>query len=266
MSDSATKKHRDGTDGKQYFVRVRDGAVFGPVPPSELSDWVESGNTMPGDEISTDREHWGLAMNLPELRMDVMIDRGDGSFQGPFNEKSVEHLIKNGAIPANARRMSFADFMPVSTTGAPDSDIREELRTEMEERLETTVQQARDAIAERDRQIETLTDALAEKNREIAAENKKTTNAAENAGNAARLRELENEFAELLEFSNTRDAENAAKLEQAAQHAAQHAAEREDFAEQLKNKDIVIAKWQAANSSLNHRIKELEKGAGSLFN
>jgi len=213
MSDSATRKHRAGTDENRYFVRVRDGTVFGPVPLAELVEWAESGNTMPGDEISTDKEHWGLAMNLPELRMNVMIDRGDSSFQGPFNEKAIEPLIKGGAIPANAKRMSFEDFIPASAIAASDSDIRDELRAEMEERLETAAQQARDAIAERDREIETLADALAARENELTAVKNELASAKnESERKEKRIGELEVEFAELLEFSNSRDAEYQEKL------------------------------------------------------
>jgi len=255
MPDPVPKKRRSATDEPERYVRVRDGTLYGPVPLSELTEWAESGNIMPGDEISADNETWSLAATLPDLCMDVMIDRGDGAFLGPFNAKAVEPLIKTGAIQANAKRL---DIRELSTNNSASAQLSKherdlELQAQIEEQIEAAAQQARDVIAERDREIETLQEALAEKDEALAAAQAQTN---ETKQNGAHVSELEKEFAELLEFSNTRDAEYAAKLKEKEKALA--SAERE-FAKNL-------TKWQAANSSLNHRIKELERGAGSLFN
>ena len=290
MPDPVPKKRRAGTD-EQRFVRVRDGTIYGPVPLSELLEWAESGNIMPGDEISTDRERWGFATVNPDLRMNVMIDRGDGAFLGPFNEKAIEPLIKSGLISANAKRLHIEDLAPPSVTlsvpkfdrhkvSAIESELRADLQAEIDERIETAAQQARDAIAERDREIETLQTALSEaknaaadstqceeletkvadlgktlakkekaiveKDKIIAEKDAALTDEKTRSNNfESELSMLRIAHAELLDFANSRDAEYIAKiaaLESAptAQPLSPASSDYDAVATRLKRKEAAL--------------------------
>ena len=313
MPDAVSKKRRAETD-KTMFIRIRNGKVYGPVPITELTGWAESGNIMPGDEISADGERWQFAVSLPDLRMNVMLERGDGSFQGPFNEKAVEPLIKNGSIPSDAKRIPFENLAPPAPPppapkidrqrmDAIEAEIRADMQAEMEERIGEAAQQARDAIAGREREIETLREelALSETQKEALKKETEAQLATQNSAiaglekNAAELKTqaaekeqqnaaLKKEFAdfltvhsELIEFANSRDNEFTAKIEaQETQLAEMRAADYNTLSQRLKRAEAALAdaerefasahmKWQTANNALQSRVKELERGAGSLF-
>ena len=42
----------------QWYLRIDDGSVFGPVPEVDLVDWAADGRIAPGNELSADREQW----------------------------------------------------------------------------------------------------------------------------------------------------------------------------------------------------------------
>ncbi|MDD5705861.1 MAG: hypothetical protein PHR35_08040 [Kiritimatiellae bacterium] len=100
----------DGTpDTRAWFLRIAGGTVFGPVPSKGLIVWAEQGRVAPGNEISTDREHWQPAESLPELAMNWYLEDPSGMLAGPFNRNAAEALIRDGRAAAGTKLVAAAD-------------------------------------------------------------------------------------------------------------------------------------------------------------
>lgn len=117
MSKSATSD-----TSHQWFLRIGNGTVFGPVSTQGLIVWAEQGRVAPGNEISEDRETWSPAESLEALCMCWMIQRADGAVQGPFNRQALDGLIKEGKVPPDAtlvNRDHPEEVLTVQEAGGP---------------------------------------------------------------------------------------------------------------------------------------------------
>ena len=149
MSDdikSKPTKNANNIDSKQWFVRMSNGSVFGPINTKGLIHWVCDGRVMPDDEISEDRIIWRASRDLPELEMNVMLERPDGTFVGPFNERAINPLIQEGKIPPKSKRFHVDELEErmnnrqmalfgdeAWSANKPDSDSAEEIVYELDE-------------------------------------------------------------------------------------------------------------------------------------
>lgn len=88
-----------GKDLRQWFLRVGDNTVFGPVSTRGLVLWAEEGRIVSGNSVSTDRKHWSSPESIPELAMKWFVRDAHGTPSGPFNRKAIERLIVEGKIP-----------------------------------------------------------------------------------------------------------------------------------------------------------------------
>ena len=167
----AIEKEETMTENKEWFVRMSNGTVFGPINTIGLTHWAADGRVMPDDEVSTDRTNWMSACDLDELGMITMIELPDGSFKGPYNPKAIEILAQEGKIPMRAVRFHkreleerkanrqislFGDEaweQPEATqTDVASSGIVEKL----EQELEQVRQEAKDAIELAQREADDL--------------------------------------------------------------------------------------------------------------
>ncbi len=96
-------KDSSGSGAEQWFLKIDDGTIFGPVPARSLRHWAEQGRIAPGNRLSKDKIEWIVAESMPELEMIWWVERDDGSLQGPFNRKALDSLISDGTIPGDAR-------------------------------------------------------------------------------------------------------------------------------------------------------------------
>lgn len=183
MSDKTeTKLKSDASEPthSEWFVRMSNGSVFGPINTKGLVHWACDGRIMPDDEISFDRVNWRAARELDALGMDMMIELPDGTFMGPYNPKAIDPLAREGKIPPKAKRFHaseletrmasramplFGDGMwaksedPAPYTAGPASEIPEiedKLRAEFDEQLEELKRQAKDSLLESERTAEAL--------------------------------------------------------------------------------------------------------------
>lgn len=180
MSDKQEIKAKGASapSDADWFVRMSNGAVFGPINTKGLVHWARDGRIMPDDEISTDRVSWRPARDLPELEIDTMIELPDGTFIGPYNANAIEPLVKEGKIPPKAKRFPAnelderiairqatlfgdepdgdGDAPIVGGVGGGDATAWEKMRGEFEERIADLKRQSDDAIAEYERAQENL--------------------------------------------------------------------------------------------------------------
>ena len=200
-----------------WFVRMRNGTIFGPINTKGLVHWACDGRVMPDDEISADRIAWQPARDLPALGMDTMIELPDGTFMGPFNEKAIDPLAREGKIPPRAKRFPVAelearmagrqmalfgdeawrrqsDGEPVPVPGGTDGEGESGLREQFEEQMEELRRQAKDTLAETERELETLRAESAAAKRKI--ENAERAAAREREAAAALKGEIDKLLAE----------------------------------------------------------------------
>jgi chromosome segregation ATPase len=107
------------TDHRQWFLRITGGTVFGPVPTRGLILWAEQGRVVPGNEVSTDRENWISAADVPELEMRWFVEDADGKRIGPFNRAAADSFLKSGKAPEGARLVEGGEAAPAPDAGQP---------------------------------------------------------------------------------------------------------------------------------------------------
>ncbi|MGI5868524.1 MAG: hypothetical protein ACOX9C_03640 [Kiritimatiellia bacterium] len=160
-----------------WFVRMSNGTIFGPINTKGLVLWVCDGRVMPDDEISADRVNWQAARELDALGMDTMIELPNGTFLGPYNEKAIEPLVREGKIPPRSKRFHISELdarmasrqislfgdeawsQPAEDAKAPvpgGGDAGAGVREQFEAQLEDLRRQAGDSLAESERELESL--------------------------------------------------------------------------------------------------------------
>ena len=92
-----------GTAGKQWYLKIDDGSVFGPVESAVLRDWAEQGRIAPGNELSEDKKTWVPAETIPGLGMEWKVGLRDGTLYGPLNLRTLGDLIREGTVSSDAK-------------------------------------------------------------------------------------------------------------------------------------------------------------------
>ncbi len=186
MSDKLESKQKpEGAVSapKEWFVRMSNGSMFGPINTKGLVHWACDGRIMPDDEISPDRINWQASRELEALGMDTMLERPDGTFMGPFNAKAIDPLAREGKIPPRSKRFHVSELeariasrqpalfgedawdrereYPASLEERKASslvaeEVAEGIRAGFEEQIEALQREAKDSLAEYERTIESL--------------------------------------------------------------------------------------------------------------
>ena len=81
-------------DDRNWYIRLADGRVYGPMATNALVKWAEQGRIVPGNEVSEDKVSWRPAENLPELGMKWLIV-GPGIQLGPYNRVAAELFLRS---------------------------------------------------------------------------------------------------------------------------------------------------------------------------
>ncbi len=84
---------------EQWYVKIDDGTVYGPVDTETLKGWAGQGRVEPTSELSSDQENWFPAERMRELQMDWIAELPDGSAYGPFNICLLPELKQDGVLP-----------------------------------------------------------------------------------------------------------------------------------------------------------------------
>jgi chromosome segregation ATPase len=295
---NAPERPSTGPDKRQWFVRMSNGSTFGPINTKGLVFWAEEGRIMPDDEISEDRTEWGPAQELPDLGMDTLIERPDGSFAGPFHPHAIQPLVQEGKIPPNARTFHrddlpamlaarqmplFAD--PPSPPAAPATDEtaaratkakdperaalkRENQRlaervTELESMIDELRVQAKDALAEREREADELRVAVGSLTTERDAAQQTLT---QRDADAAALRDdlaaltaqLETARTQLAEHDRARNETNTTATDATLAQQEQLAAEIESLRSSLAKETALRLATEEREAAAVDRVEELK--------
>ena len=98
-------KNQAGESNSWYLritVQGDQKTVYGPISLLTLCDWATQGRVMAGNEISTDSKKWFAAEELPDLKMDWVVELKNGSKLGPFNLLAAPFLLQRGIIEPDA--------------------------------------------------------------------------------------------------------------------------------------------------------------------
>lgn len=194
----------------EWFVRMSNGTIFGPINTIGLSHWAADGRVMPDDEISVDRTNWMRACDLEELGMDTMLELPDGTFKGPYNPKAIDGLANEGKIPMRAVRFHKRELeermanRQISLFGdeawekpAEEDAIEDESKEQLEQQLEQVRQEAKDAIELAQREAEDLRVEREQLMAELEALKESAANIQEPTSNDEQMDELIAEKAKL---------------------------------------------------------------------
>ncbi len=99
-----------GTDDtRQWFLKIAEETIFGPVFTRSLVLWAEQGRVLPGHMISENQETWMPAQDLPELAMEWYLQDTAGHLKGPLNKVAAESFIAAGKVPKDVRLIQAGD-------------------------------------------------------------------------------------------------------------------------------------------------------------
>ena len=115
------------------YLKKKDGQEFGPVNMVVMKEWAAQGRVEPSDVVSEDRDSWKPAPEYNELGMEWVIDLPDGQEYGPVNAFALVNLLRDELL------------RPESEIRRKDQDLRA-----------VTSEVLRDAMLERQRQLERL--------------------------------------------------------------------------------------------------------------
>ena len=82
----------------EWFLKLDDDSVFGPVSLSELRNWAADCRIGPDHRVSSDKQQWLQAKEVPGLRMEWMVKLLNGTAYGPLNIFAAHHLLLDGVI------------------------------------------------------------------------------------------------------------------------------------------------------------------------
>jgi len=104
-STQQTSTQADKSKGRsrKWFVRKRDGSVFGPETTEVLLEWAAQCRLVSGNEVSEDSKVWVAAERIPELQMCWTASLPDGRTYGPFNVLATHELNKHNVLSADAK-------------------------------------------------------------------------------------------------------------------------------------------------------------------
>ena len=93
----------------QWYLRLGDGGVFGPVSIATLVEWAKQGRVMASNEVSNDNQNWRPAASLEELGMSWYIETSNGSLHGPFNRSAADLLARDGRLGSDVKVVPAAE-------------------------------------------------------------------------------------------------------------------------------------------------------------
>ncbi|MBN1676802.1 MAG: DUF4339 domain-containing protein [Kiritimatiellae bacterium] len=132
-----------------WYLKKQDASEYGPVELQVLCQWAADGRIDPTDEVSTDKESWRPAPDLPELKMVWLVELRDGRMYGPIHILAVYELFADGAASPEAK-LIIRPKKPSAETAVED-----DLRRLLAEKAEAA-REAQETLAEQRREIAAL--------------------------------------------------------------------------------------------------------------
>lgn len=88
----------------RWLMRNDAGKNFGPVDTQTLIEWVNDNRIAPSFKLSSDNGNsWIPAFNVEALQMTWFAEISPGNVYGPVSKTAIENLIKEQALPKNAK-------------------------------------------------------------------------------------------------------------------------------------------------------------------
>ena len=155
---------------RTWYLRLEDESVFGPVSLAELTEWASDCRIGPDHLVSTDKETWTVAVDVPDLGMDWMVRLIDGNSYGPIHIAAVKDLLANGTVSGDApvENRSTGETLQAGALDNPVITAAQHLSTRLTEQL----QGLWDIVAaerERNRILEDAAREAREKTRDVLA-------------------------------------------------------------------------------------------------
>lgn len=100
--------HSEKGSGEQWYLQSEDGGIFGPADTETLHEWAEQGRISPGYQLSADQETWTPVEELPDLKMQWMVELDDGTLYGPINIRALSDLITDGIVSDGTKLIQHA--------------------------------------------------------------------------------------------------------------------------------------------------------------
>jgi len=87
---------------ERWYLKIRDGSVFGPINLATLREWASQGRISPDDAVSTDGALWQSPHEVAELEMHWIVEIPGGTTYGPINIGVIALFLDEGRIPPDA--------------------------------------------------------------------------------------------------------------------------------------------------------------------
>lgn len=261
-----------------WWVRSAvNGQEFGPVSQAGLLSWAKQGRIFPDDFLSTDRQAWHSAREYPFLRMDTLVIFPDERVVGPLHADAVSVLKEAGKIPEGARILAVGDLLAEDSQAASQESSSEEFALLLDERMSAVQEQFRDQLAEKDREIERLTDEMEEATRqteELRSEMRLSQDAHDRSLRTAeeKLRNAEAECAALKtrlagagEDAGQKDADLAAAKQESEKLAQEMADAKASFEKTLSQLKEELEASRTAQATAERERDEARDAADAAF-
>lgn len=81
-----------------WRLRKSKKTIYGPVELPELRYWAADGRVAPADEISENGGDWKPAADLPDLELNWLLTRPDGTAHGPLHIRVCTDLLHRNIL------------------------------------------------------------------------------------------------------------------------------------------------------------------------
>jgi chromosome segregation ATPase len=132
VSETTDAGSTSGASG-QWYLKIDDGSVFGPVDTAALKQWARQGRIAPGNEISRDSKTWLAPESVPELEMCWKVELRNGTFYGPLNLRTLADLVEDGTVSEDARLVNVSSGEESTVAGKRDAIFSPHGRVEVSE-------------------------------------------------------------------------------------------------------------------------------------
>jgi len=159
-----------------YVQKHEDGALFGPIPLTQLKEWASEAQISPLDRVSTDQKSWMKAPMVPNLEMDYLVEVSPDQYYGPTTLGAVREFLQMGEIHADTLVTNCTDGTETPLREIPgvlpepdEDDAAQPVRTSIRLNLQQRIRELEEMIMEERRgrefaehQVEKLEARLAE--------------------------------------------------------------------------------------------------------
>ncbi len=90
------------TEIENWYLRILDKSVFGPVDLATLCSWANQARIIPGHHISSDQTNWIAVETVEEFHMTWQVTMKNGDIYGPVNINLLKNLVQDDIIDATA--------------------------------------------------------------------------------------------------------------------------------------------------------------------